>query len=137
MILASWIQRLYLLLFGLGYKQTWLKWVGVKSSKLRDLESLGYMFRVLERLRFKVQGFDRLVFLLSRTLYAHHISSLFVHIVVDYCFWQLQSFSNYSLCISFPCPLHVVEWGHSLIHALTMEVLVEACPIVLQLDIFF
>ncbi len=41
-------------LVGLGYKQTWLKWVGVKSSKLRDLESLGYMFRVLERLRFKV-----------------------------------------------------------------------------------
>jgi len=32
---------------------------------------------------------------------------------------------------------HVVEWGHSLIDALTMEVLIEACPIVLQFGYLF
>ncbi len=42
-------------LFGLGCKQTWLKWVGVKSSKLRDLESLGYIYlRFWKDSRFKV-----------------------------------------------------------------------------------
>jgi hypothetical protein len=33
--------------------------------------------------------------------------------------------------------LRVVEWGQSLIHALTIEVLVEVCPIVLQFGYIF